>query len=181
MILNANFYTPSSELFKRLNLLPFQKRVMYFRCIFIFKCINDLSSDFFKDTFLDVSLSHSFNTRYSTRGNLLLPKCNTEYLKKSFIYSAINQWNLLPNHLKAMEIIFSFKSNLKTISFIFKPFLLSIILSTEFLFPWCYKCLVLYFNTFAIFIVVLLLTCIYEFLCSVYFYICNILFMHYVL
>ena len=113
MILNANFYTPSSELFKRLNLLPFQKRVMYFRCIFIFKCINDLSSDFFKDTFLDVSLSHSFNTRYSTRGNLILPKCNTEYLKKSFIYSAINQWNLLPNHLKAMESIFSFKSNLK--------------------------------------------------------------------
>ena len=33
MILNANFYTPSSELLKRLNLLPFQKRVMYFRCI----------------------------------------------------------------------------------------------------------------------------------------------------
>ena len=113
MILNANFYSPSSELFKRLNLLPFQKRVMYFRCIFIFKCINDLSSDCFKDTFLDVSLSHSFNTRYSTRGNLILPKCNTEYLQKSFIYSAINQWNLLPNHLKVMESIFSFKSNLK--------------------------------------------------------------------
>ena len=32
---------------------------MYFRCIFIFKCINDLSSDLFKDTFLDVSLSAS--------------------------------------------------------------------------------------------------------------------------
>ena len=47
MILNANCYTPSSERFKRLNLLPLQKRVMYFRCIFIFKCINDLSSDFF--------------------------------------------------------------------------------------------------------------------------------------
>ena len=68
---------------------------------------------FFKDTFLDVSLSHSFNTRYSTRGNLILPKCNTEYLKKCFIYSAINQWNLLPKHLKVMESIFSFKSNLK--------------------------------------------------------------------
>ena len=27
MILNANFYTPSSEIFKRLNLLPFQKRL----------------------------------------------------------------------------------------------------------------------------------------------------------
>ena len=103
----------SSELFKRLNLLPFQKRVTYFRCIFIFKCINDLSSDFFKDTFLDVLFRHSFNTRYSTRGNLTLPKCNTEYLKKYFIYSAINQWNLLPNHLKVMESIFSFKSNLK--------------------------------------------------------------------
>ena len=109
MILNANFYTLLSVLIY----YRFKKRVMYFRCIFIFKCINDLSSDLFKDTFLDVSLSHYFNTRYSTRGNLILPKCNTEYLKKSFIYSAINQWNLLPNHLKVMESIFSFKSNLK--------------------------------------------------------------------
>ena len=76
---------------KRLNLLPFQKRVMYFRCIFIFKCINDLSSDFFKDTFLDVSISHSFNTRYSTRGNLILPKCNTEYHLKKIFYIFSNK------------------------------------------------------------------------------------------
>ena len=110
MILNANFYTPSSELFKRLNLLYRFKHVSCILDVFLY--LNVLMI-YFKDTFLDVSLSHSFNTRYSTRGNLILPKCNTEYLKKSFIYSAINQWNLLPNHLKEMESIFSFKSNLK--------------------------------------------------------------------
>ena len=106
MMVNANCYTPSSELFKRLNLL------LYFRCIYLNVLMVYLLI-FFLDTFLDVSLSHSINTRYSTRGNLILPKCNTGYLKKSFICSAINQWNLLPNHLKVMKSMFSFQSNLK--------------------------------------------------------------------
>ena len=113
MILNASFFTSSDDLFKRLNILPFHKRVVYFRCIFIHKCIHDLSSDFFKNKFLEVSSVHSFNTRHSTNRNLIFPKCNTEYCKKSFIHSAINLWNSLPNDLKGTESIFSFKFKLK--------------------------------------------------------------------
>ena len=115
MILNASFYTPSIDLFKRLNILPFHKRVMYFRCIFIYKCINDLSADFFKDTFLNVSSTHAINTRYSTNGNLVLPKCNTECFKRSFIYAAINSWNSLPNDFKGIQSVSSFKGELKSI------------------------------------------------------------------
>ena len=109
MILNANFYTPSVDLFKRLNWLPCHKRVIYFRCVFIHKCIHNISSDYFKGTFLDVSLIHSFNTRHSISGNLVLPKCNTEYFKKSFIYSAITEWNSLPTAIKVTDSVFSFK------------------------------------------------------------------------
>ena len=113
MILNVNYFTPSIELFKDLNWLPFHKRVMYFRCVFIHKCLNNLSSEFFSNTFLDVSITHSFNTRHAVNGNLVLPKCNTEYLKKSFIYSAISLWNSLPNDLKMIDSVFCFKGKFK--------------------------------------------------------------------
>ena len=36
MILNCNMYIPSKELFARMKWIPFQERVKYFRCLFVF-------------------------------------------------------------------------------------------------------------------------------------------------
>ena len=71
MNLNCNMYTPSKELFARMKWIPFQERFKYFRCIFVFKCLNNLSSDFHKDVFQEVSTLHNFNPRQCARHDLI--------------------------------------------------------------------------------------------------------------
>ena len=43
---------------------------------------------------------------------LYLPKPNTNYLKKGFSYSAASQWNSLPNNLRTIESVRSFKKEM---------------------------------------------------------------------
>ena len=87
LILKCNMFTSSKEMFLQLNWLPFYRRVQYFRCIFVFKCINNLSSEFFKDIFKPVSAMHDRHTRSSSNNNLAIPKCHTEYYKNALCYS----------------------------------------------------------------------------------------------
>lgn len=51
-------------------------------------------------------------TKYDVRNlemKLNLAKPNTSYLKKSFSYSAASLWNNLPNNLRTIESVRSFK------------------------------------------------------------------------
>ena len=53
-----------------------------------------------------------FTTKYNVRNlemKLNLPKPNTNYLRKSFSYSAASQWNNLPNKLRTIESLRSLK------------------------------------------------------------------------
>lgn len=113
MILNCNMYTPSKELFTRMKWIPFQERVKYFRCIFVFKCLNDLSSDFHKDVFQEVSTQHNFYTRQCTRHDLIIDKCHTEYLKNAISYDGASLWNKLPSNIKQISNVKTFKLALK--------------------------------------------------------------------
>ena len=113
-ILKVNILTPSEQLFRNLEWLSYPQRVMYFRCIFIFKTLNKLSSDFFNDNFKFVSEKHNVNTRSATNLQLDIPKCNTEYYKCSFIISSISMFNSLPLHLKTLTTLSSLKKELKS-------------------------------------------------------------------
>ena len=74
LILKCSFYTPSKEMFHKLKWLPFNDRVTYFKCVFMYRCINGLSSQFYRNVFKFASNSHSFNTRYAKNDNLITPK-----------------------------------------------------------------------------------------------------------
>ena len=113
LILKCNFYTPSKEMFHELNWLPFNDRVTYFKCIFMYRCINGLSSEFYRDMFTFASNSHSFNTRYAAKDNLITPKAHTEIFKHSLSYSAILLWNNLPFEIKQSQSLSIFKRKLK--------------------------------------------------------------------
>ena len=63
-------FTSSKEMFLQLNWLPFYQRVQYVRFIFVFKCINNLSSEFYKDIFKPVSEMHDRHARSSSNNNL---------------------------------------------------------------------------------------------------------------
>ena len=46
MILKADFMTPSEQLFKELNWLPFPKRVQYHTCLMVYKSITGQASEY---------------------------------------------------------------------------------------------------------------------------------------
>ena len=117
LILNCNMYTSSKELFLRLNLLPFYQRVQYFRCLFVYKCINNISSDFYVDVFKPVSEIHDRNTRFSCNNNLAIPKCRTEYFSHSLRCSGSILWNRLSNECRQACSLGSFKISLKKFLF----------------------------------------------------------------
>ena len=56
---------------------------------------------------------HDHNTRHASAGNLLLPKPRTEYLRKSFNFNGPKLWNVLPDDIKCMNNIASFRARLK--------------------------------------------------------------------
>lgn len=113
LILKCSFYTPSKEMFQKLKWLPFNDRVTYFKCVFMYRCINGLSSQFYRNMFKFARNSHGFNTRYATNDNLITPKVNTEIYKHSLYYSSILLWNSLPVEIKQLQSLAIFKRELK--------------------------------------------------------------------
>ena len=57
VILDCDFYTPSSELFKELNLQTFPERVTYQKAILMDRIINNICPDYLKKLIYQ-SLSH---------------------------------------------------------------------------------------------------------------------------
>ena len=75
----------------------------------MFKILNGIAPDYLQDLF---SIR---TTKYNVRNlemKLNLPKPTTNYLKKSFSYSAASRWNSLPNNLRTIESVRSFKKEM---------------------------------------------------------------------
>ena len=58
------------------------------------------------------TIQNNYNLR-SSDTDLLLPKPNSEFLKKSFLYSGAMQWNHLPEDFQKSETLFSFKKKIR--------------------------------------------------------------------
>ena len=82
------------------------KRRKKLKATLMFKILNGLAPDYLEDLFAIRT------TKYKVRNlemKLNLPKLNTNYLKRSFSYSVASIWNNLPNNLRTIESLRSFK------------------------------------------------------------------------
>ena len=57
--------------------------------------------------------AHNINTRLANSLNDIIPECNSQMFKRSFIYGASIIWNTLPDSLKECESIHQFKHQAK--------------------------------------------------------------------
>ena len=57
-MLGFDFYTPSSELFKELNLQTFPERVTYQKATLMYRIINDICPDYFLKTMSHILLTY---------------------------------------------------------------------------------------------------------------------------
>ena len=113
LILKCIMFTSSKEMFSKLKLMPFKQRVQYFKCLFDFKFINNLSSEFYADILKLISEIHCRDTRSHSNNNLAILKCRTEYYNHALRCSGSVLWNDLPTEFKQKNSVESFNMMLK--------------------------------------------------------------------
>ena len=106
VITRSSYDVNAKELLISLRQDNLAKRRKKLKAALMFKILNGLAPDYLQDLF---SIR---TTKYNVRNlemKLNLPKPDTAYLKKSFSCSAASLWNNLPNNLRTIESLRSFK------------------------------------------------------------------------
>ena len=109
IILNADFMTPSENIFKELNWLTFSNRVTFHICIIMCKTFNSLAPTYLTELFTPTSNIHDRGLRSIENETLRVPFVRTKYYENSFTVSGAKQWNLLPLELRQTNTLSSFK------------------------------------------------------------------------
>ena len=80
----------------------------------MYKTLNELAPEYLQCLFTQRRVN-DYNLR-NLEGKLLLPKPNTNYLKRRFCYSWACLWNKFPQDLKSVGSIGQFKQGFKKVS-----------------------------------------------------------------
>ena len=99
----------SSELFAESGITDISKRITYHKSLLVYKSLNSLTPTYINDLLHPLKNSAIYNTRSSSKENLLIPYPRTEIFKKSFSYSAAKIWNSLPSELQNANSVSDFK------------------------------------------------------------------------
>ena len=76
----------------------------------VYKSLNGLAPDYLSEMYVDRSRITNYTLR-DTSGKLAVPQPRTNYLKNSFSYSGVVLWNSLPNELRQVNTLRTFKSD----------------------------------------------------------------------
>ena len=113
MILKADFMTPSEQLFKELNWLPFPKRVQYHTCLMVYKSITGQAPEYISSMLTYVSEHHERQTRSTVLDLLHIPRSHSAYFDRAFLVQGQKLWNSLPADIRNSISINRFKRELK--------------------------------------------------------------------
>ena len=95
-----------------LHWLSIEKRVAFKVLLLVFKCIHKQAPVLLSDL-----LSINSTGRYSNSLNTRLFYPSTSFGQRAFVYYAPRLWNVLPDHIRRIEFLSTFKSDLKTYLF----------------------------------------------------------------
>ena len=96
---------------RELNWLSIPDRVQYFKLLHLFRIRNKTAPKYLRTNFTSISDVHDHGTRGS-RYNFRISK-EMALSPKTFAFTAIKQWNLLPNDIKSINVFRVFKRKLK--------------------------------------------------------------------
>ena len=102
--------TPSVDMFKQLNWLPFDKRVHYLRCVMIYKACNHMTPRYITGKFTqEYDENPNYYLTSTSNLNFKLGKSQTIAWKRSFAYSGSTVWNTAPLNIKTLDTLNTFK------------------------------------------------------------------------
>ena len=107
----SHYYHVTTNDLKSLSWLSVPDRVRFFKLTHVFKIRAGNAPDYLSIDFQPIAQSHMHNTRHSSY-NYFISK-QLALSPKSFAFSAIKDWNSLPEPLKSIESLQCFKKRLK--------------------------------------------------------------------
>ena len=117
IIYRANYDTRSKDILKNLQLDSLDVRRKKLKCVFLYKVLNGISATCLRENLERLTaLSRGYDLRDSET-DLKLPKPRTNFLKRSFKYSASALWNNLPIDMKNATTMNEFKRLLSNLPF----------------------------------------------------------------
>ena len=101
----------TNEILSELNLVNVDTRLKQLKLNHVHKIVNNKCPAYMKENFLNVKDFHIYQTRFSEH-NFTIPDCQGPK-SHTFYYSAIKDWNSLPEKLKTIQDNKKFKFELK--------------------------------------------------------------------
>ena len=100
--------------FRKIGWLMFRDRVRYFRLVHVHKIKNGCAPDYLAGGFTAVREVHNHFTRGSVSDFHISSPCSSTLSQKSFEYVSKKEWNFLPQELKQIRSLTTFKSHLRS-------------------------------------------------------------------
>jgi len=98
--------------------LPVHKQVQFKLCLLGYKAVHSLAPQYLTDLCRPVaSVVARQRLRSAARDDLGIDRTSTKFGARSFAVAAPSEWNRLPHHICALQLIDSFKAALKTYLF----------------------------------------------------------------
>ena len=95
IITDSEYRAPSDPLLEQLNWLPLQERVKYRQSELVYKAVNGLAPDYMCALFIPISNISTRTTRSNEKGDLYVPKAQTNVFKNSIAVNGAHIWNEL--------------------------------------------------------------------------------------
>ena len=116
LILKRNKFCCATPLLCQLHWLPIDKRIIYKICMIVFKILNSQAPPYISE--LVDSYHPTRRLRSSSDPTLLVKRTTSRKIgERSFFFSAPHYWNALPKHIREIESLANFKTQLKTFLF----------------------------------------------------------------
>ena len=113
IILNADYITPSEEMFEQLDWMSVPHRINYNKAVLTYKALNNLTPKYISDLLTPTAIACNRKLRSTENGTLMIPKTNTTLYTGSFTCSAPKLWNTFPTSVKQASTLNTFKRVLK--------------------------------------------------------------------
>ena len=113
IILNADYLTPSADMFKSLGWMSVNNRLKYTKAVLTYKAINGLTAFYISDLLKPIAKTCSRALRSSETRSLTVPRSRTALCEGSFSRSAPKLWNSLPDTVRMAPTLNAFKMIVK--------------------------------------------------------------------
>ena len=111
ILYNKDFYTPTKQLHKDLNVLMVKDIYKLSNAKFVYKYKNNLLPEIFENLFIDNKHFYKYNTRQSN--NIHLTKANGKYGDMKIAHQGATIWNSLPLKIRNLKTVRNFSRKVK--------------------------------------------------------------------